>query len=107
MAVLDDDDISYPDRLESQLLKFQSEPNVDVVFSRFRSINSEGALKATSGIYTRDYYEFRFIMLALNVCPHSTVMFKRERLQEKLHYDYIVPEDYDIWLRYLFQQYDG
>ena len=46
-------------------------------------------------------------MLALNVCPHSTVMFRRERLQEKLQYDYLVPEDYDIWLRYLYEQYDG
>ena len=45
-------------------------------------------------------------MLGSNFLPHSTVMARMERLRDKFFYNYIGAEDYDLWLRLLFETKD-
>ena len=45
----------------------------------------------------------KFLMLTSCFIQHCTVMFKKQRLINNFVYDKVGAEDYDLWLRLLFE----
>jgi glycosyltransferase involved in cell wall biosynthesis len=88
----DDDDISSPQRLRTQL-KILEESDYDFTFSRMRGYKSNPELEQSG--------EFWPINL-LTIChpTHPTVMFKKSSLLRNGTYpEHIIAEDYGKWLQ--------
>ena len=100
IARLDDDDVCAPERIEKQIEIFLSKPKTVLVTSWANVVNEDG----------ETIYEIRpsgsehILMeqlIRVNVIPHSTVLFKREKFLEVGGYrtQLVRCEDYDLWLR--------
>lgn len=106
IARLDQDDICYPERLERQLDLLWNRPDVAVVASRYRLIDSTGRTRRTSFSY-RDSNSVRRGMRWKCVIAHSAATFRREIVLGLDGYRSKAcgAEDYDLWLRVL-QRWD-
>lgn len=87
VAVQDDDDFSYPDRLERQVLAFEQDPALGLVFSAVRWINrSQEVLQDFPLIVCGGQFPvepadvFHLLYLESNKVPNTTIMVRREVL---------------------------
>jgi glycosyltransferase involved in cell wall biosynthesis len=108
LAFLDDDDEWLPEKLEKQVKFLEQNPDVGLVYTRTKVINSEGGLhKKTTALHKRLYDDqakrgHRYSDLAyLTVMFTSTVMIRRSLLFNVGGYDeqYSAKEDLDLYLR--------
>ncbi len=109
IARMDADDIAHPDRLEQQVAFLKNNPGIDVVSSQtaFHSSipGSDGYslfVDWQNGIITPEEHDlYRFVESPL---AHPTIMFKRELVAQHGPYSTgPVPEDYELWLRWMDQ----
>lgn len=109
IARMDADDISHPDRLKLQVEFLEGNPDIGVVSSQtsFRSDipGSEGFslfVEWQNSIITPGEHElFRF---AESPLAHPSVMFRKELIDRfGLYNTGNVPEDYELWLRWMDQ----
>ncbi len=102
VARQDDDDISAPTRLRSQLTFFQENPGVQIVSGNAAVVNEAGQLlfRITQ---PENSIELCRSILSKNIIPHSSVMFRRTAIVGLGGYDeqMLGCEDYDLWLRIL------
>ena len=113
IARMDDDDISYPTRLEVQLDYLKANPDVEFCATRIRFVDSEGTtenVKAGNLRYaewlntqTRDD-EIRITCYTECPMPHPTWM-AHKRVWQKLngYRGFDGPEDYDLILRAILE----
>lgn len=108
LAFLDDDDEWLPEKLEKQVKFLEQNPDVGVVYTRTKVINSEGGLrKKTTTLHKKLYDDqakrgHRYSDLAyLTVMFTSTVMIRRSLFFNVGGYDEQCPpkEDLDLYLR--------
>ncbi len=109
IARMDADDIAHPDRLQRQVSFLESHPDIDVVSSQtaFHS-NIPGSdgyslfVDWQNGIITPEEHDlYRFVESPL---AHPTIMFKRALVEQHGPYSTgPVPEDYELWLRWMDQ----
>ena len=96
---MDGDDISLPNRLETQV-KAVTQFNLDLVGSWAYIINEVGL---TVGKLTppTDAQSIRRTIMLYNPFIHSTMLFKRSILERSGCYNKVLfgAEDYDLWLR--------
>lgn len=85
IAIMDDDDIAHPERIEKQKKVFDLNPQVDVVFSTIEWIDeSNKPFHISPGIVVReqfpsDYKEiFKLLYLGGGGIPNQTIMARRE-----------------------------
>ncbi len=104
VARMDTDDISRPDRCESQLKYFEAHPETDILsgdIAEFIGDTSNVVGKRTvpsTNQEIADYMKFR--------CPfnHMAVMYKKTAVQDAGGYqDWFWNEDYYLWLRMYLQ----
>ncbi|HWT81645.1 MAG TPA: glycosyltransferase, partial [Candidatus Methylomirabilis sp.] len=100
IARMDGNDISHPDRLESQADFLDSHPQIGLLGAAFLQVNQEGvAVK----VYTYPIADPSIRQALWSDCPfcHSLVMFRRECIDRVGGYrERIGPaEDYDLWFR--------
>ncbi len=102
VARQDDDDISAPTRLRSQLTFFQENPGIQIVSGNAAVVNEAGQLlfRITQ---PENSIELCRSILSKNIIPHSSVMFRRTAIVGLGGYDeqMLGCEDYDLWLRIL------
>jgi len=105
VARMDGDDVSHPERLETQLGIFAANPDVGLVASSFRHFPREG-LKV--GMLAYEEWQNRLLshdrimsdLFVESPFVHPGVMFRRELLAALEGYrDMGWAEDYDLWLR--------
>jgi glycosyltransferase involved in cell wall biosynthesis len=102
IARMDGDDISLPDRFQLQLSYLQQHPLVDVLATRVKLINENGAALAdwadeSKMISAADIFSF----LPVNNClAHPSIMAKSSVMKSfRYREDQKESEDYDLWLR--------
>lgn len=107
VAIMDDDDLADPHRLESELEVFFREPEVMLVFSSIQWVDDQlkpvnlfpGILE--NGVFPSDPNDvFRLLYLESNKIPNTTIMIRRELVGR-----YVYPET--PWIGedwYLFMQ---
>lgn len=100
VAILDSDDISFPDRLEKQYRFLEDHPVVVLCGGNALLIDKEGKL---TGDLLHPFYRAEELKVRLffnNIFVHSSVMFRREQaLLAGGYRDKAPAEDYDLFVR--------
>lgn len=103
LAILDDDDITYPNRLQIQVDYMKAHPQIDIVAAQqlpFNSETKESGWLTDSVLDHPDIIKFRTMFF--NCLSHSTIFVRRERLADRFYYEYFGAEDYYLWLKLMF-----
>ena len=99
IARMDQDDISYPKRLEKQL-NFMQKNNIDVCGTSYHVINEQGKIIKTVESHKNNFE----IILSAMMVPfiHPSVMFRNIFKEKNIFYgnnNKVQAEDYDLWIR--------
>ena len=99
IARMDQDDISYPKRLEKQL-NFMQKNNIDVCGTSYQVINEQGKIIKTVESHKNNFE----IILSAMMVPfiHPSVMFRNIFKEKNIFYgnnNKMQAEDYDLWIR--------
>ena len=100
VARMDTDDISLPQRFETQIQYFETSPNLDVLGSKANKIDKEGTEIGELNVPVSNAEIKKYIW----TCPfiHPTVMFKKESIIKAGGYKKEAgprQDDYDLWFR--------
>lgn len=100
IARQDADDISFPERLEKEVLFLDQNKNIALVGTYYYIINEKGRMLNTIKLLTKSE-EIKIGLLKGNQFGHGSVMFRAECIKEVGYYrEELGPaEDYDLWLR--------
>lgn len=100
LAVLDADDIAFPDRLEIQLEQFKNQPRLAVLGGHAYIIDNNGHRTGESLTPPKSSDTLRVLLLFTNVFVHSTVMMRTAALREVGGYpNHPVAQDYGLFAR--------
>lgn len=103
VARFDADDVCDPMRLEKQIAFLDQHPEIDIIGSSMRIINSNGKVLATR-IYPCDHMKIEQKFVYTNAIAHPTVMLRKDmicREQGPYRPDFRYSEDLELWLRLL------
>jgi glycosyltransferase involved in cell wall biosynthesis len=101
IARQDADDISFPERLATQVNYFDSNPHIGLLGTAYYKITVHGECITTVNPPLSDT-EIRWQGLFQNPFCHTSVMLRRERLRnEQYNEDLPFTQDYDLWMRLL------
>lgn len=99
IARMDADDISLPERLETEYRVMLNEQDLVLLASNFERIDKDGKYLSTEHkviLPEEIYYTLQF----RNYLGHPTVMYKKKTVLEEFKgYKIQESEDYDLWLR--------
>lgn len=101
VAVLDADDICYPDRIQKQVAFLQRHEDVDVLGSQLEIIDTIGQCIGWRDYPTEHEAMFR-AMSRYNPIAQPSVMFRNDRVLKAGGYTYDkypAVEDYELWSR--------
>eukprot|EP00347_Sterkiella_histriomuscorum_P005751 403355407 len=105
IAIIDDDDIMFPTRIQAQVEHMNKNPYIDVLGGRMLMINESDSVYATYFSKPMKHEEIKFRLLFMNYIGHSTIMFRfNDKNKAKIYYRYVSAEDYDHWLRLLYDE---
>jgi glycosyltransferase involved in cell wall biosynthesis len=100
IAIMDGDDISFPQRIEEELSVLIA-GNLDLVAANTVAIDEQGQKLPPGGRRKIENKELRVVLPRANPIQHSTVLMKTSLFRELGGYRDIEAEDYDLWLRFL------
>jgi glycosyltransferase involved in cell wall biosynthesis len=101
IARLDADDLSLANRIEVQFQELELNPNIGLIGSASRLINSKGKVIGSQSVETGSL-ALQWNLLFHNPFIHSTIVFRKELLEKILPYyssDFPFTEDYELWTR--------
>jgi glycosyltransferase involved in cell wall biosynthesis len=97
IARMDADDISHPTRLEKQYMYAQKYPEIALISSWIRRINSDGKFEKISGLDSYDiYYTLLFSPRGIY---HPVVMFRKSAVLDVGLYSKKYAEDFNLWCK--------
>jgi len=102
IARMDADDISYPERISTQLRMFNADPDLALSGCFFDTIYSRGRVLPKGVATATGTTDLRVLSRFCTILRHPTVMFRRSTIPEgMLHYDEAYPcaEDFDLFRR--------
>ncbi len=99
-AILDSDDVSVPERLEKQVAFLEENPQYGLIGSDTIVIDEESK-EIGYRKYASSDLEIRKVITRLNPIAQSSVLIRKQAIQEVGYYDeqWNVCQDYDYWLR--------
>jgi glycosyltransferase involved in cell wall biosynthesis len=100
VARLDADDLALPERLERQLAFLARHPEVGLLGTAARETDAAGREVAILRPPTGDA-EIRRALIRRNPFVHSSIVMRRDSLEQVGGYDEAFPvaQDYDLWMR--------
>jgi len=104
IARQDGDDISFPERLASQMAYLQRHDAVGLLGTAYYKVDSQGRRSPRIYRHPQTDTEIRWKMLFHNAFCHTSVIFRREVFEAgNDFYDEDLPysQDYDLWARVL------
>ena len=101
IARQDNDDISYPDRLKLQLDFLKNNPQFAIVGSHARIVNENGIDTGRKHTHPLKSCHLKFDLVFDNPFVHSSVMFRKQLIQDTGNYisDSNFFEDHNLWSR--------
>lgn len=101
MAILDSDDIAKPDRLEKQVKRFRSDPDLALLGTCADIIDDDGTVVSEIDVWLYVHDDIRRELLNGNRFVQSSVMLRVDAARAVGGYpDYPdIAEDYALWLR--------
>lgn len=102
IARMDQDDISFPARLERQVKILDSNPRVGAVSTFFELINFEDSKPiGITMVFPNNNIDIKRALYIHNPMAHGSTTFRKEAWQQAGKYrdEYHPPEDYDLWRR--------
>lgn len=101
---MDSDDISDLERINEQLKIFQTNSEIELVFTENHIIDDSGKL-LFKAYKPSNIYKITSLMKYYNYIPHSSVMVSRDFFYKYGLYDksFKVGQDHELWLRALNQ----
>lgn len=103
---MDADDISFNNRIELQVKKFENNPKLDVLSGSIIKID-ENDNEIGKCIYQVDSKRINKTLLKADIIVHPSVMFKRERIMAIGNYrNFPTAQDFDLWLRCVTSNYN-
>ena len=107
IARQDDDDYWYPEKLEKQMKLFEQQPNLSVVGTQIRTLDTDGRVEelGTFGkkvnYATDDYGMKQMLIIGQNPICHPSVVIKRNALLRVGGYSDLwhLAEDFELWCR--------
>jgi glycosyltransferase involved in cell wall biosynthesis len=105
LAILDADDVSRSQRLETQVRFLRSHPEIGVVGSQIRVIDERGGLLGFRR-YPQDPLAIDRALRRWNPLAHSSVMARTDLVRRAGGYDgrVAVCHDYDLWCRLAIEE---
>ena len=107
VALLDADDMWFPEKIEKQIDYFLSHPDVSLVFCKSKILRYDGRLDYLNMTFPHDFFSnpknvYERLLLG-NFINTLSVMVKRDVLKEAGYFDetLFLTEDHDLWLRIL------
>lgn len=104
IARMDADDISLPERLQSQVTTMENDPGISVLSSYVDFMNVDGEVTGTwsTDREATSETEIRNLMMKTNCIAHPTVMMRTEIVRKYLYNpERKGAEDWDLWMRML------
>lgn len=102
---MDADDISFNNRLELQVKKFDEDENLDLLSGSIVKIDEDGNILEKC-IYRIDSKKLNKILVKSNFIVHPTVMFKKNKIKKIGCYRNLpTAQDLDLWLRCVSKNY--
>jgi len=100
VARMDADDMSHPERFARQVAFLDAHPEVGLLGTGCETIAPSGEVIGTVAPLVDDA-AIRRALIRMNPFVHSSVMVRRQILEEAGGYDESLPvaQDYDLWLR--------
>ncbi len=93
------DDISFPERLKTQVLFLKHHPEIGVLGSSMVMIDSSGKEIGLHNVFERDS-DIRRRMVQFNPVPAPAVMAKASAVKKAGGFNSEqIPEDFDLWIR--------
>ena len=103
IARMDQDDISYPERLSKQVLYLDQNPDVGVCGTAVEILDKTG--KKTKLVFPAENNLIRWSFCFYNPMAHPTVMIRKKIVEQVKGYSVLdrahYAEDYDLWSRLL------
>lgn len=97
IAVLDADDIAYPERLQKQYDFMVSHPEVTVLGGNYDTIDANGYKVSTSNLPLGNSI-IRSKLVTSNPICHPTTMFRRDAAMAVGGYSGGLAQDYELWV---------
>lgn len=104
IAVMDADDVSSPNRFETQITFMEKHPDIGIVGSWADLIDENGKI-FEKGYRPTNPFVIGWHLLFWNCMMHSTILIRSEVLKQLQYYSQAengFPEDYDLWTRSFF-----
>ena len=101
IALMDDDDISLPERFAKQVAFLDSHPEIDFVGARYQNIDEDGIVLSEQKTAYHNPSYIRALFLFQNIISNGEMMFRRERVMEKgIRYsdNQYGMEDFKFWI---------
>ncbi len=111
IARMDGDDISHIDRFEKQVEYMMENENTDILATYTKVIDEDNDIEYANKCEKNYNFDFddnnvEQILLARCAIAHPTVMFKADVIKKLLYNEsFFATEDYEMWLRALYNGY--
>jgi len=102
IARMDADDISHPERFETQINYLKDNPGIDILGTTAYNINENGEIIKERTV-PLSYTDIKKTILLANPVIHSSVIMKKSSLKEINNYNetFKKVQDYELWFRAL------
>jgi hypothetical protein len=100
VAILDADDLAYPERLERQAAYLHAHPECGLLGTAYHLVDDAGEVTGTVPVVCAPPL-LRWALLTRNMFAHSSMMVRREAALAAGGYDETLrnAEDYDLWVK--------
>ena len=98
VAIMDSDDIAYPERIERQVAYLETHEEIDAVGSFYIQFGGRFRKRVKSRFV--DHEELRIMLLFYNPIANPSVMLRKSSLEKRnlrYHEEYFVAQDYQLW----------
>jgi len=102
VAVMDDDDLMLPERIEKSVREFLHDPGLGIVSVGMSYVNASGGYMGSFAKPPQNYEWFRLQLLFGNVIGNPNVMLNKKLLGEVGCYDFVFGADWYLWLKLIF-----
>ncbi len=101
VALVDADDLWYPQKLEKQLERFRKNPKAGMVYG-FHKLIDDDENKFAEVMYGRTGHLFNYLLRGNKISGSGSMVLVRREVFDKVglfHEDFLVAEDWEMWLR--------